>query len=209
MEAPEEEFVKFFFQQANPSGRFVQSAKEQFGQLVKRTLLGFISDKVSDRLRSALAREDATVRGGEGAEAVAGREPTPELALKGDAGSDDGIVTTEEELEGFRIVKAIVCDVLPPARISYRDSKSYFAILIDDNNRKPLCRLHFNRAKKYVGTFDEQKNETRHAIDSLDGIYNLRDVLRASAQRWVKPESGDNIAVDTTNGARIDGERVT
>ncbi len=192
IEQPDEEFVKFFFQQANPNGRFVQSAKEQFGRLVKRTLTGFISDRVSDRLRSALAREDETSRGADDADPA-------ELADQDGAGpkpSDDGIVTTEDELEGFRIVKAIVGDVLPPARISYRDGKSYFAVLVDDNNRKPLCRLHFNRSRKYVGTFDEQKHETRHAIENLDGIYGLRDVLRASAQRWVVVESADGEALD-------------
>jgi hypothetical protein len=203
LEAPEEEFVKFFFQQANPTGRFVQSAKDQFGQLVKRTLLGFISDKVGDRLRSALAREDATARVGEGAEAS---ESQQESEVASNAGGDDGIVTTEEELEGYRIVKAIVCDILPPARISYRDSKSYFAILVDGNSRKPLCRLHFNRSKKYVGTFDDQKSETRHPIDGVDGIYGLRDVLRAAAQRWVKPELADIVVVEPTNGTRIEGE---
>lgn len=202
-EAPDEEFVRFFFQQANPNGRFVQSAKDQFGQLVKRTLLGFISDKVSDRLRFALAREDANVRAVDTAETGA-REQEVEVAPK--VGGDDGIVTTEEELEGFRIVKAIVCDLLPPTRIGYRDSKSYFAILVDDNNRKTLCRLHFNRAKKYVGIFDDQKSETRHAIDSVDGIYGLREQLRAAAQRWVKLESADGNA-EPTNGVRVDGER--
>ncbi|MCY1374285.1 hypothetical protein D9M69_616160 [compost metagenome] len=51
-------------------------------------------------------------------------------------------------------------------------------ILLDDNNRKPICRLHFNRAQKYVGIFDESKSETRHPISSIDEIYNFSDALR-------------------------------
>jgi hypothetical protein len=179
LESPEEDFVKFFFQQASPNGRFIQSAKDQFARLVKRTLSGYITDKVGDRLRSALARADSN----DVAPAPAPILIDPELVAEGEA-SNNGIVTTEEELEGFRIVKAIVCDVVALERVSYRDSKSWFAILLDGSNRKPLCRLHFNRARKYVSTFDAQRNETRHAIESLDGIYGLRDLLRATAVRW-------------------------
>jgi hypothetical protein len=178
LEGPDEDFVKFFFQNASPNGRFTQAAKEQFARLVKRTLSGYIIDKVGDRLRSALARAD----GSEG-----GEVSTPPVA-EADAASEseaakDGIVTTEEELEGFRIVKAIVCDVVSLDRVSYRDSKSWFAIMLDGSNRKLLCRLHFNRAKKYVSTFDAQRTETRHPIESLDGIYSLREELRGAALR--------------------------
>jgi hypothetical protein len=197
LEAPDEEFVKFFFQQANPEGRFIQSAKEQFTRLVKRTLQGFISDRVGARLRSALASTDDAQ---DPATPPASAETTP--AEDGDdaerSPSKEGVVTTEEELQGYRIVKAIVCDLLPAQRVTYRDSKSYFAVFVDDNNRKPLCRLHFNRSRKYVGTFDTEKNETRHRIEELDGIYELRDQLRASAQHWLsldtaeaKPESAE------------------
>jgi len=44
-------------------------------------------------------------------------------------------------------------------------------ILLDDNNRKPLVRLHFNRARKQIGVFDENRKEERIPIDSLNDIY--------------------------------------
>ena len=184
LENPDEELVKFFFQQANPNGRFVQSAKDQFTGLVKRTLTIFINDKVGDRLRTALARTDDRER--EPSTSTSGADETHEVdpSVAEPSESKDGIVTTEEELEGYRIVKAIVCDILPVERVTYRDSKSYFAVLIDDNNRKPLCRLRFNRSRKYVGTFDADKNETKHGIENLDGIYTLRETLRSTAERW-------------------------
>jgi hypothetical protein len=180
LESPDEDFVKFFFQHANPNGRFIQSAKEQFARLVKRTLSGYITDKVGDRLRSALASADRTDVSQATVPTVVSIDPAVDV---GEA-AKDGIVTTEEELEGFRIVKAIVCDVVALERVSYRDSKSWFAILLDGSNRKPLCRLHFNRARKYVSTFDVQRNETRHAIENLEGIYVLREELRSAAVRW-------------------------
>ena len=58
-----------------------------------------------------------------------------------------------------------------------RDAKSYCAILIDDNNRKTLARLHFNAiTTKYVGTFVD-KTETRHLIADLTDIYKLTEEI--------------------------------
>src|SRR5690606_16607120 len=66
---------------------------------------------------------------------------------------EDRVQTTLDELEGFHIVKAIVRAVVDAKRIVHRDTQSYFGILLDDNNRKPICRLHFNRSQKYIGLF--------------------------------------------------------
>ncbi|MNC46708.1 hypothetical protein D3C75_957360 [compost metagenome] len=92
--------------------------------------------------------------------------------------SDDKVLTTLEELEGYHIVRAVVRSVVDAKRIVQRDTQSYFGILLDDNNRKPICRLHFNRSQKYIGIFDEEKNETRHPINSIDDIYEYSDRLK-------------------------------
>ncbi|MBF4253486.1 restriction endonuclease, partial [Vibrio anguillarum] len=51
---------------------------------------------------------------------------------------------------------------------------------IDDNNRKPLCRLWFNTKQKYIGIFDEAKNETRHPIETVDDIFNFSEQLQST-----------------------------
>ena len=65
-----------------------------------------------------------------------------------------------------------------------RDTKSYCGVLLDDNNRKPICRLHFNTAKKRIGVFDENKNETEIPITDLDDIYELMAMLRKTASGY-------------------------
>ncbi|MFN7774705.1 hypothetical protein [Flavobacterium sp.] len=85
--------------------------------------------------------------------------------------------TTAEEMEGYRIVVAILRRKLPISRIVHRDTQSYFGILLDDNNRKPICRLHFNGGKKYIGLFDSERNEQRHLIQSIDDIYGFEEAL--------------------------------
>ncbi len=174
---PDEEFVKFFFTRTHPKGRFTAAAKEQFSELVKRALNQFISDQVGNRLRLALEKEDE----------VSGRNLENDTAQPTDVSPEEAssdIVTTEEEMEGYHIVKAIICSVLPPERITFRDTKSYFGILIDDNNRKPICRLHLNRTTKYLGLLDDDKNETRHVINGTEEIYKFSDKLRAAAEKW-------------------------
>lgn len=183
-EEPDEELVKFFFARANPNGRFVQSVRENFAKLVKQTLQQLISDRVSDRLRSALAHESGN-EGSVTAIAQAGDISDSEIGEKSDK---EGIVTTEEELEGYRIVLAIVCKVVPAERVVYRDTKNYFGILFDDTNRKPICRLHFNRAKKFIGIFDEAKNETRHPIEQLTDIYSFSAQLCETVARYIASE---------------------
>jgi hypothetical protein len=96
-------------------------------------------------------------------------------------------VTTEEELEGFQIVRAIMCQKVSPNRIVHRDTKSYFGILLDDNNRKPICRLHFNAAQKYIGIIDAERKETRHPIDDVTDIYKFSDNLLATMILYEKP----------------------
>lgn len=168
---PSAEFVKFFFTAVFPDKRFVESAQKEFTPVVQRALSQFVSEQVGRRLRSALEQED--IAAGNTVDPTA---PVPE--------PDDGIETTEEEIEGFHIVKAICREVVNSTRLGYRDSKSYMAVLLDDNNRRPICRLHFNRSQKYLGVLDVDKNETRHAIDSLDDIYKYADELRAMAIHW-------------------------
>ncbi|MER9296555.1 hypothetical protein NKI38_08665 [Mesorhizobium sp. M0621] len=82
------------------------------------------------------------------------------------------------------VVRAIVRDFLKPARVIMRDQKSYCGILVDNNNRKPLGRLWFNRTVKYLGLFDGEKEE-KVKIDSLGEIYDYADRLRATAEEYL------------------------
>jgi hypothetical protein len=168
---PSEEFVRFFTTQVY-TGRLTQSIREQFTERTKKALQQFISERVSDRLKSALAQEQESSKA---APASAEENPATEEAQT---------QTTEEELHGYYIVKAILTQVIDPQRIVLRDQKSYCSILLDDNNRKPICRLWFNSAQKYLGLFNEEKNETRMPIASLAEIYQYSDQLKAAACRY-------------------------
>lgn len=114
-EQPDDEFVKFFFYQTNPGGRFTTVAKEEFRSMVVNALSKFIREKVSDRLKSALKSENDLP-------AVPLSQAKPEETSQEIEESENGIVTTEEELEGYRIVCAIGCRAIPVERIVHRDT---------------------------------------------------------------------------------------
>lgn len=168
LENPTDDFVRLFASQLH-SGSLTPKVREKFVDITRRGFQGFINDKINQRLKSAID--------GTGAVAVAPvleafATPTPESP-------ETGVVTTEDETEGYYIVKALLRDVVDPARIVQRDTKSYFGILLDDNNRKPLARLYFNsKSQKYIGIFDESRVETRVAIANLNEIYPLADRIR-------------------------------
>ncbi|MEV8266962.1 type I restriction endonuclease [Microbacterium sp. NPDC076911] len=171
---PSDEWIKFFTARVY-EGAFTQKVRAQFTSLVGKASKQFLTESVNDRLKSALGAATAQVD----SETV-----TSEPVVAEDLDRDTEIETTLEELEGYQIVKAIACGEVKPQRITQRDAKSYFAVLLDDNNRKPIARLHFNGKLKYLGLLDEAKVETRHPLTTLDEIYEHADAIRVAVQRY-------------------------
>ena len=95
------------------------------------------------------------------------------------------INTTIGELEAYAIVKAILRQVVDVDRITYRDTESYFGILLDDNNRKWICRIYLLPSVKYITVADENKNPIRYDIDSIDDIYKFANEIIASCKRYM------------------------
>lgn len=162
---PSEDFIKYFASKIY-LGRVTQKVLEQFSVLVAKSSKQLISEMINERLQTALNTEPDTI--------VNDDEPVEIV----EETNDNGIITTEEELDGFRIIKAILRKDVDLKRISARDKKSYFGVLLDDNNRKPICRLHFNSSKKYLGLFDENKIEDKIHIEEIDDIYEYAEKLR-------------------------------
>lgn len=160
---PTDELVKLIASQVY-EGRLSAQVRNMLSEAIKSAFREVIRDAVQARLSNALASNSADATDTE-------TFPEPE------------IVTTEEEIEGVMAIKAIVRDIIEVSRIGMRDSKSYCAVLIDNNNRKPLARLHFNRNKKYLGLFDGD-NEERVEVSGVDGICDFSNRLRLAAEKY-------------------------
>ena len=175
-ELPTEDFVRFCI--ANVYSRpKTQTVIEQFAHITKRAFHQFVNDHLNERLKSALGGEVAPVSTLDSGQSNAVQDDE-------DREGDEKIVTTEEEWEAFFAVKSILYGMVDLSRVTMRDRIRYCGILLDDNNRKPICRLHFNGTKKYLGTFDADKKETRIPIDSVNDIYQYADQLKFTCQTY-------------------------
>lgn len=171
---PEEEFVRYFTTRVY-GGRFNAKVKAEFTAIVKKALGQFIRERINERLNAALDQEKKAET-----EAAAAIEEEAQASTP-----DKGITTTQEEIDGFNIVRAICCQAVDAQRIFIRDTKSYCGILFDDTNRKPICRLYFNSAtRKYVGLFDTG-NEEKVPVDSPSDLFSLSSRLLATASSYL------------------------
>lgn len=150
-------------------GLKTQKIIEKFKPIIQKTFNGYISDMVNQKISSALEPNEGI-----------SNEPE-ELLLKEPKSK---IVTTEEELQAFNIVRAILSESISLNKIHYRDTESYFGILYDNNNRKPICRFNLDTKKKQILIPDESKNFTRYYIDNIIDIYKYKEHLLASAKRY-------------------------
>ena len=87
-------------------------------------------------------------------------------------------------MEGFFLVKYILRDVLSLERITYRDVINYFSVLVDDNNRKPICRFYFDQEPKRLVLLDKDKNQIKYDINSIHDIFNFSDQLVEAAELY-------------------------
>lgn len=171
LQQPSEDMVRLFLSRVY-GGRATAAIREQFGELVKRALNEFVSDRVRERLMNALESETP----------VQAAAPAQQEELVGE--EERG--TTEEEILGWNIVRAILAELVDLRRVALRDQQSYCAILFDNNNRRPICRLHFNSAKrKYLGLFDENRTETRVPLEDIPDIYKHASHLKATVARYL------------------------
>jgi hypothetical protein len=177
---PSEKFVKFLSKQVY-SGRMTQNVKDQFTDITRRALRRFLNDRISDRLKSALevTGKDETIT------IVPSEETAESDATEGtEEERKDGIVTTQEEIEGYFAVKSILRDTIDVKRVYIRDTKTYCNVLLDDKRTKPICRLFFNRSQKYLAIFDENKNQERVPIVDIDDIYDHSKRIVTTVQSY-------------------------
>ena len=169
-ESPSDDFVRFILTDIY-DGQKNQRVIEKFAPVVKRAFSALVNEIVNSKISSALSadsEEDAE-------ENVNVEEEIPVSK----------IVTTEEEIEGFYIIRGLLAGIVPVEDIVYRDTESYFGILYTNNNRKPICRLNLDTKNKQLLIPDENKKFDRIYIQSLNDIYQYRDRLTEVVKRYL------------------------
>lgn len=171
---PSEDFVKLILNKDVYDGMKTQAIIEKYTPIVKKSISQYINELVNDKIQNALNSEDHASSSID--------TPQPEEDSTDEEISD--IVTTEDEIQAFYIVKAILSQVISPDRISYKDTKSYFNILVDNKTTKWVCRLYFKKTIKFiVFEYTGNGNEEKNVIDNLDDIYKLSDKIIEKAKQ--------------------------
>lgn len=166
---PSAEFVKFFGRQIY-KGKFGQNATDLFTVIVKRSINAYINDLISDRLKAAIKNNNSE------------QEQQNDTQQNIEEKTQSKVVTTEEELEAFYIVKAILRGIVDSEDILYRDSVTRFSVFFKGNKSTTICSFWFNGKQKKIG-FQKGKGENDlFPIEKLDDIWNYADRIIESAK---------------------------
>ena len=159
---PSEAITRFFASQMVDK-KLTKNVIDEFKPYVKTAFSELIFDLANDRLNNIKNGLNINIEETDNSDDV----------------EESKIITTEEELEGFFIVKSILAESCSLSRIYQRDNQSYFSILLDDNNRKWVARLYFNTKQKYLSLHISDKKEEKYPIDKVEDIYKYKsDILK-------------------------------
>lgn len=85
-----------------------------------------------------------------------------------------GIITTDEEIQAYHTIRTLLIQnkKIPNDRITYRDQKGTFNLMVDDNQRKIICQLKFTDSSKKItiGMND-------YPLESIDDILKFKNDL--------------------------------
>jgi hypothetical protein len=162
--SPDDDFIRLVGRQIE-SRNLTKPVIEELRLTIQSALDTVIRDRIQDKLGVTFAQE-APVKVTQLPESIVEAPKEPDIS-----GADE-VTTTPEEQMAFMIVRAIGSKSIPVERITIRDAKSYCAVFVDDNNRRPICRFYFNaKSVKSIGLFDASKVEVRHQVSGPTDLY--------------------------------------
>lgn len=171
LEDPSDDFIRLMISSIYGAPK-TQKVIDKFKPIVKKSLNSFINELLNQKISSALNTENIKDK----KEEIEKNSEPEKPASK--------IVTTEEEVQSFFIIRGILAETVSIDCITYRDTESYFGILYKNNNRKPICRLNLDAKRKQLFIPNENKIFERIYIESLNDLYNYKDKLIEVVNRY-------------------------
>ena len=181
---PTEDFVRLVSSELLGTRRFTPAIRDQFTLITRRAFEQLVGERINERLKGAMAPESVSA-----SEPAATVKVSATESVYAAVATEFQVTTSTEEMEGFHIVRAILRGLVLPKRIVMRDAQSYCAILLDDNNRKPICRLRFNNAERLrLGLFNDKKEEEIVSLEEPDDIYNYAERIKLMLASYLSPD---------------------
>lgn len=172
LDNPSDDFIKLLLNSGIYDGIKNQKVIDKFKPIVKRGINQFINEKMSSKFKETLS-----ITENEAEESTSDNSKEEEEESK--------IKTTMDELSAFAIVKSLLRKTIDSKRITYKDTESYFGVLLDGNIRKWICRINLDSRNKHIIIPDENKKGIRHDIETLDDIYDLEEEIVNSLSRYL------------------------
>jgi hypothetical protein len=94
-----------------------------------------------------------------------------------DEAAPTAVFTTQEELEAFYIVRALLRPTVNCQRIVMRDCATECRVLLDGDERKPICAfLLENRPRRVI--FYDRGEPQNHPLERINDLYDCATILR-------------------------------
>jgi len=161
LQNPTDDFVRYILNQEIYDGRLTQNIIEKFKPLVKQAITEYVNSLVNEKIKNAL-NNDYNADG---------------ESFSNDETETSGTEVTQEELNSFLIIKSLLAESISVNRIGYKDTQSYFGINIDNKVTKWICRICLKDKNSFIIIPDQDKNEKKYPINSLDDLYPLKQIL--------------------------------
>ena len=202
--APSAEFVRVCMQSLY-SGPKTQTVIRQFTEIVRQAFNELVNDEVNRRLKLVFEAEKGPDEKPDEkpGEAEKGPDEKPdEKSGEAEKGPDEKpdekpdqpnrIVTTEEEIAAVDLIKDLISEKVNPERVFMRDQISYCGVLLDNNNRKVICRLFLSQEKKHISLFSKDENgegrkETKQPLENIQDITAHKEALWAACAMYEGP----------------------
>jgi len=168
---PSDEFVKLVLANIY-DGLKTQNVIDKFKPIVKKSFNLFVNSFVNKRIENILQPEP-----------IIEKNASENENLQENTTSK--IITTEDELQSFYIVKSILTGIIPLDKITYKDTENYFGILFDNKVTKWICRMKLGDIKKSIVFPDIPDILPKCYIESLDDIYKYKNEIIKSAERFI------------------------
>ena len=181
---PDDDFIRFFLQGCY-TGSKTQNVIEKFRSILCKALNDYISETMNDKIKTALGGSGGSVSVTEAKPADSGEVEDTVAADAESSKRSANIVTTEEELEAYFIVKNLLADTVDLHDITYKDTESYINILYRNNTRKWICRLRLTDSSKTLIIPDENKKEMKYALQDIYELKNYKDQLAEVLARYL------------------------
>lgn len=182
--SPDENFVNYVLSEVY-EGHHTQKVVEKFTDIVKRSFTQWVNSILNEKFQTAMQNSKANEDEKEEEAATFADSEEPQASSK--------IETTVEELEAYAMVKTILHETVDAKLVTYKDTESYFGVLYNNNTRKWICRLFLSgNRKSIIIPDDEHPNGAKYYLETIDDLFNYREPIIKSAQRFITDNKVDD-----------------